>query len=149
MSKERFQNHFGVSLNYSHYKLTDLNVTCQSSDPRTAIFTGRIVSIGNTSNTQFINALESWVRTQPTLPIRRDKVVVDRYCPVYHVPASAEFCTVPEIDRTNNSETKSDEDSDDDATIVVVVVTSVVLLIVIVLGVILLFVCGRKKIHAR
>ena len=90
----------------SHYQLTDLNVTCQDRPshnvaefPSVAMFTGRIVAIGNTTTTQFISALQAWVRTQPTLPIRYDSVVVDADCGVRYVPGT-EFCTKPdELDK--------------------------------------------------
>lgn len=135
----------------SQYQLTDLTVACQDGDDRIAIFTGRVVAMGNTSNTQFIRAMQSWVRTQPILPIRQDSVVVDRNCPVYFVPATGEFCTEPDVQSTDTPENKETDTSDNDNnTVTVVIIVVVVILTIILLGLSLL-VCGasRKKIFSR
>lgn len=135
LSQERFQQHYGFSLNVSQYQLTDLKVACEDDD--VAIFTGRVIAMGNTSNTRFIKAMQSWVKTQPVLPFRYDSVVVDHTCPVYYVPDSEEYCTNPKPDMTtvnsNSDETNSDN-SNNTVIIVVVTIVSVILLIIVLVG---------------
>ena len=148
LSQERFQQHYGVSLNVSQYQLADLKVACEKDD--VAIFTGRVVAMGNTSNTRFIKAMQSWVKTQPVLPFRYDSVVVDHTCPVYYVPDSEEYCTNPKPDMTTTINSKSDETSSDnssDNTVIIVVITivAVILLIIVSVGLGLLV----RHVHKR
>ena len=117
--------------------------------PKTGIFTGRIVSTGEVNTTQLLNALQNWVKTKPTLKIRSDSVVVDRYCPVYYVPASNDYCRSEPVEQpsspggssTNSSE--SVESTSNKNTIIIVgavvgsCVSTLVVLVAIICGVLL------------
>lgn len=119
------------------------------------MFTGRIVAIGNSTNTQFISAMKSWVRTQPTLPIRHDSVVVDQNCPVYYTPGDEEYCIGSNVDDKEADETEDDQNSNNNSSGVhhgigiALVVVGVVLLIIVL--VVITLACGvsRKKMFAR
>lgn len=124
---------------------------CQNKN--VAIFTGRIIAIGNMSNTVFINTMQSWVRTQPTLPIRKDVVVVDRNCPVYYVPASGEYCVEPEVDVKDNEtggHTNSSSNSGGLDPVVIAIIVVAVILLFILLG-LSIAVCrfSRHKIYTK
>ena len=126
---------------------------CQKD--REAIFTGRIIAIGNASNnTEFIKTMQSWVRTQPTLPIRKDVVVVDKNCPVYYVPASGEYCVEPEVDEKVNETrepTVTSSNSGGLSGVVIAVIVVAIVLLVILLGLtIAVYYCSsRHKIFTR
>ena len=122
-------------------------------DSRVAVFTGRVIAIGNTSNTQFINTMESWVSTQPTLPIRKDSVVVDKTCPVYYVPSSEEFCMHPVVvddTPTGQPDNNSNNSSKLNRGVVIAVVVVVIVLMLILLA-LSIFLCRafRHKFFIR
>ena len=127
-----------------------------SKDSRVAIFTGRIVATGNSSNTGFINAMQSWVRTQPTLPIRKASVVVDKNCPVYYVPASGEYCREPpEVDNKVNVTKEQTDNSSSNSSglnrgVVIAVIVIAIVLLVIMLALSIVVCCSsRHKIFVR
>ena len=123
-------------------------------ESRVAIFTGRVIAIGNTSNTGFINAMQSWVRTQPTLPVRKDIVVVDKNCPVYYVPASGEYCMEAVDVQVNVTKELTDSDTSNssglDRGVVIAVIVVAIILLIILLG-LSIAVCrsSRHKIFTR
>ena len=116
------------------------------------IVTGRVVAMGNTSNTEFISAMQYWVRSQPVVPFRKDIVVVDRDCPVYYVPDAEKYCIDPvgPVEPTDNEQNSNRDNSSDDAviTIIIIIVVSIVLTIILGLG-LLAYGLSRKKIFGR
>ena len=129
----------------SHYQFADLNVACQKEN--VAIFTGRVIAMGNTSNTQFIKAMESWVSTQPVLPFRLDSVVVSRTCPIYYIPGSEEYCA-PIIARTvtpTSTEKTNSDNSNDNTTTTVIIVIAVTFFTIFLFGLSLLLCRVSRK----
>ena len=127
---------------------------CQKNNSYVAIFTGRIIAIGNTSNTGFINMMQSWVRTQPTLPVRKDIVVVDKNCPVYYVPASGEYCVEPDYDKVNATREQTNSSSSNsgglDRGVVIAIIVVAIVLLIILLGLsIAVCLSSRHKIYTR
>lgn len=130
----------------SHYQFADLNVACQKEN--VAIFTGRVIAMGNTSNTQFIKAMESWVSTQPVLPFRLDSVVVNRTCPIYYIPGSEEYCA-PIIARTvtptSTEKTNNDNSNDNTTTTIIIVIAITFTVFLFGLSLLVCYVSRKRK----
>ena len=132
----------------SNYSLIDLDVICLRDgyeDSRTAMFTGRIVATGNASNTMFIEAMQSWIETQPTLPIHKDSVVVDKTCPVHYTPSSGGYCAEPNTniqDILKPSDSSGNTNSSNGYVIGIATIAGVSLVILLALGI---FVCVRSR----
>jgi len=122
---------------------------CENSsdteESKTAIFTGRIVAMGNTSNTEFVKLMQAWVRTQPVLPIRQEAVVVDQHCPVYYVPATVQYCAETEVESDSNNNNSDDSDGLSHGAIAAIIVGVVLLLILLTVVIILTRRAYRKK----
>ena len=154
LDTERFREIFKCDLKLSNYLIVETDFLCV--EPTTGMFTGRIVSTGEVNTTQLLNALQSWVKTKPTLKIRSDSVVVDRYCPVYYVPTlEDDYCVSelpaveqpstgsPSVSRTNSSEAASNRNTIIVIGAVVGSCVSIIILLVTIVCIILLY--RRKK----
>ena len=95
--------------------------------------------------------MESWIKTQPTLPIRKDLVVVDKTCPVHYIPSSGGYCAEPNTIKGNISEPNDSSDSinsNNNFTIAIATIAGISLVVLLALG-ILVCVRLRHKMYAR